>query len=255
MEFEINKFADGFKDTIEWMLNDSHANKIKKFLQDLKEDRYRLEKEPDSTKALSLLIKMIKTGGFRLKETKGFDDELDLALEQYGENFRTSPAKNKLIGLVGPNSRKIAVMEQLLTYPTLKDFTKYLHSIANQGKTTVLGEKGRDNYLRDFGYWDRIPIDRHQKRFIVRTGIYHVFRSSESCDHLNYNHLHSALTKFCNECLKDYVVEDIDLGKAPGVVDAFIWTFSAENLHNICGSTPQCDKCPLSDVCLYSVAR
>lgn len=254
MEFEIDNFTDGFKHTIEWMLNNSYAFEIKKFLRDLKDDRNRLEKEPDSIKALILLARMIKTGGFRLRETEDFGNKLASFRIKYGENFRTPSAISELIELVGPNAKKKAMMEQLLTtYPTLKNFTEDLHSLANKGKTNLLGEKGRDNYLRDLGYWDRIPIDRHQKRFIVRTGIYHVFGGNESCDHLNYNHIHYALTKFCNNCLSDYVVEDIDLGNAPGVVDAFIWTFSAENLYNICGAMPQCSKCPLTDVCLYSI--
>jgi hypothetical protein len=256
MEFEIDNFADGFKNTIGWILKDSHGHEIKKFLRALKDDKNRLEKEPDSIKALILLTRLIKTGGFRLREPKDFGNKLESFRERHSENFRTSSAKSELIQLVGPNTKKTAMMEQFLTkYPTLKIFTEDLHSLANQGKTNVLGAKGRDNYLRDLGYWDRIPIDRHQLRFIVRTGIYHVFGSSESCDHLNYNHLHCALTKFCNKCLKNYVVEDIDLGNAPGVVDAFIWTFSAENQHNICGARPRCNKCPLNDACLYSILQ
>ena len=253
MEFEINEFTNGFKKTIDWMLNDKYGDATKKFLNDLYKSR-NIKEELDSIEALILLTRIIKTGGFHLKETKVFLDTLDSFREQYGGNFRVPTARDELIELVGPNSMKKAKMEKLLLYPTLKQFTDDLYNSATQNKTEILGKKGRDNYLRDVGYWDRIPIDRHEMRFIVRSGIFHVFSHIDKSDHLDYNHLESALTNFCNKCLKDYFVEGINLGNAPGVVDAFIWTFSAEDKYNICGATPQCNKCPLNGTCLYSVA-
>jgi hypothetical protein len=51
-------------------------------------------------------------------------------------------------------------------------------------------------------------------------------------------------------------VEGIDLGHAWGIVDLFIWYFSAEkDGYNICGSTPNCEKCNLNDVCLYALTN
>ena len=180
LEFETDKFANGFKNTIDWMLTDSHGKMIIDDLKYFKSNKNSLEIDPESVEALRLIIKLIKTSGFRLKP-KNLDDKINSFIKQYGEDFRTSSAKNELIKLVGDRKKKN--IEQLLSYPTLKQFTDNLHVLASQKDTEVLGEKGRDNYLRDFGYWDRIPIDIHEMRFIIRSGIYHKFSKVERSDH------------------------------------------------------------------------
>ncbi len=252
MEFEINKFATEFKNTIDWMLRDSHGQEIKNGLQYFNTNKNSLKRDPDSKEALRMIIRLVKTSGFRLKP-RNLDNKLDLFIEQYGEDFRTSSAIDELIKLVG--DRKMKNIELLLAYPTLNQFTNNLYALANRGKTEVLGEKGRDNYLRDFGYWDRIPIDIHEMRFIIRSGIYHTFSSIDKCDHLRKSDLHYALTRFCRECLNGYSAEGIDLGTAPGIVDGFIWSFSAIDIYNICGVSPKCEKCNLCNACLYSLAN
>lgn len=252
MEFEINKFSNKFKNTIDWMLRDSHAQDIKDGLQYFNTNKNSLERDPDSKEALRLIIRLVKTSGFRLKP-RNFDNKLDSFIKQYGEDFRTSSARDELNMLVGDRKKKN--MELLFAYPTLKQFTDNLYTLANHGKTEVLGEKGRDNYLRDFGYWDRIPIDIHEMRFIIRSGIYHTFSSIDKSDHLRKSDLQDALTRFCRKCLNGYSVEGIDLGTAPGIVDTFIWSFSAIDIYNICGVTPKCEKCNLCDACLYSLAN
>ncbi|RQW80685.1 MAG: hypothetical protein EHM14_03835 [Methanothrix sp.] len=252
MEFEIDKFANGFKNTIDWMLKDIHAQEIKEGLQYFNDNKNKLEKDPDSTDALFMIIRLVKTSGFRLKP-RNFDNKLDLFIKKYAEDFRTISARDELIMLVGERKRKN--VELLFTYPTLKEFTDNLYALANHGKTEVLGEKGRDNYLRDFGYWDRIPIDIHEMRFIIRSGIYHSFSTVDKSDHLRKSDLHDALTRFCRNCLNDYSVEGIDLSTAPGIVDAFIWSFSAIDIYNMCGAVPKCKNCNLRNVCLYSLAN
>lgn len=248
--FDIEKFAEEFKKTIKWMLTKKHAEEIKSDLKNLKDNSRILNEDPDSFRALRTIIELIKTNGWRLKLPQNFNNQWEDFEEEYmNEGFRTQEAKEELINLVGRGrSNKI---EELFRYDTLKDFTENLYQLAQQGKTMVLGEKGRDNYLRDFGYWDRIPIDRHEMRFIVRSGIYHACSSIKKSDPLEKSHLQDALKEFCAKYLKDYKVEDIKLGSAPGIVDIFIWSFSAENRYNICGTIPNCKNCPLNGVCLY----
>lgn len=253
MGFDIDKLAEGFKKTIGWMLQGSHAQEIKKDLETFKNNKNILQKNPDSLEALRKITELIKTNGWRLKLPKNFDSEWNSFKNQYGRNFRMSKAKEELIKLVG-NRRKENI-DQLLTYSTLKQFTDELYNLAKQGKTKVLGEKGRDNYLRDFGYWDRIPMDRHEMRFIIRSGIYHACSSIDKSDPLEKRDLHDALNRFCAKYLKNHLVEGIDLGNAPGIVDIFIWSFSAEDRYNICVATPKCEKCNLKGVCLYALTN
>lgn len=250
MEFDTSKFTEGFKKAIGFMLNGKHSKKIKDDLQFFKDNKNRLQKDQDSLDALRLIIILIKTNSWRLKEPANFGSQMDSFFEKYGKNFRSSEAKKELIELVGER-RKENVEELLTNYSTIEQFTKKLYDLARQGKTAVLGEKGRDNYLRDFGYWDRIPMDRHEMRFIIRTGIYHACSVKNQSDHLEKGHLHNALTRFCAQHLRGYEVEEIDLGEAPGIVDIFIWSYSAEDRYNICGSTPKCEECSLRDSCLY----
>jgi len=251
MGFDINKFAGEFKNTIGWMLRDSYAQEIKKDLQLFKNNKNIIDAYPDSVEALRVIIELIKTNSWRLKKPAQFDSKRDSFINRHATNFRTATAKDELIKLVGDRRRKN--IEQLSTHSTLKQFTNNLYDLAKQGKTEVLGEKGRDNYLRDFGYWDRIPMDRHEMRFIIRSGIYHACSTKDKSDHLEKSDLHAALTSFCTKYLKGYVAEEIELGGAPGIVDIFIWSFSAEDRYNICGASPKCEECSLKGVCLYAL--
>jgi len=253
MGFDIDRFAEGFRNTISWMLVRGHAQEIKSDLQFFKHNKNSLENDHDSTKALWMIIELIKTNSWRLKKPANFDNNKNSFNSRYGTNFRTEEAKGELIKIVG--ERRKENIKQLFTYPTLKQFTDKLYNLAKGGKTEVIGEKGRDNYLRDFGYWDRIPMDRHEMRFIIRSGIYHACSYKDKSDHLEKNDLHNALTRFCTKYLKDYIVEGIKLGSAPGIVDIFIWSFSAEDRYSICVATPKCEGCNLKGVCLYALTN
>jgi len=254
MKFNVNKFAEEFKSSIEWMLSDKYAKEIKNDLKYFKNKKDSLKKDPDSLDALRMIIELIATKGWRLKKPVNFDNKMDSFFGTHRTNFRTSIARKELIGLFG-NWTKKNIEELLTNYPTIEQFTKKLYDLAKQGKTQVLGEKERDNYLRDFGYWDRIPMDRHEMRFIIRSGIYHICSIKDKSDHLEKSHLHDALTRFCSQYLKGYIVEGIDLGNTPGIVDVFIWSHCAENRYNICSSIPKCEGCTLNSVCLYATTN
>ncbi len=249
--FDIKKFGEEFKNTIDWMLRNKYAENITKHLQDFKTDKNSLEINPESTDALYEIIELIATKGYRLKRNNEFKKRLSNFIGSYGANFRSEDARKKMIELVGEKATKNVNI--LLEYKTIKEFTESLYNSAKKGETFVLGEKGRDEYLRDFGYWDRIPIDRHEMRFIIRSGIYHACSFKDKSDHLEINHLHDVLTQFCTQYLKGYVAEDIELGEAPGIADIFIWSFCAE--YNICGSTPKCNECNLNGACLYALTN
>jgi len=270
MEFHINKFADEFKKTIDWMLNDCHAQELKDDLLSFQKNKNILETKPYPIEALSMIVELIKTNSLHSKTSENFRKKMKdfrrKYKDEYDENFRTQKVKDELIEIVGKRKqRNIERLFECLESEnlTLKKFTDKLYELAKQGKTEVLGPKGRDNYLRDFGYWDRIPIDIHEKRFIIRSGIYHSCSSKQQSDPLDKDDLQDALTRFCKTYLKGFKVYlkdkeeeiEIELGSAPGIVDIFIWSFSAEDRYNICGDTPKCDECKLKGVCLYALTN
>jgi hypothetical protein len=116
-------------------------------------------------------------------------------------------------------------------------------------KEITFGEKGIDILLRDCGYLDRVPIDIHEQRFLVRTGIFE--RYSERGDPLRKADFHYALTAFCKSELAGMEFEGISLEDAPGVVDWAIWYFCAREWGDICGEKPRCSACPLAEGCEF----
>jgi len=183
--------------------------------------------------------------------------------DQFQHEFRKPASRRKLIELVGkmaPARKKQAkekmhaLLDQLVD-KSIRRFTEELNCLAEAGESTVLGEKGRDNYLRDLGYWKRIPIDRHEMRFIIRTGIYHACSGGRACDPLEKKTMHNALTRFCSRYLAGEKVKGIDLGHAPGIVDLFVWYHCARDRYNICGNMPRCMDCLMKKSCFYGGAR
>jgi hypothetical protein len=262
VEYDIDRFAKEFENVIDWMLTDSYARVLKDDLQLFNDNKSELGKSPDAPKALRTLVELIITQAWYYRTPANFKEEIDAFIAKYGANFRIPTAQADLTKLVEnlarPRivTRAIENIQRFLThYSTIEEFTKQLHYLAKQGETDILGEKGRDNYLRDFGYWDRIPIDRHLMRFIIRTGIYHACSAKGKNDPLERGSLHDALTQFCSTYLKGKVVDGIDLGDAPGIVDIFIWSYCGKERYNICGSTPKCDGCSLNHVCLYPLTQ
>ena len=99
---------------------------------------------------------------------------------------------------------------------------------------------------------------------MLRSGIYHSCSSRDRSDPLEKTHFQDVLTRFCKEYLKGFKVkiekkdggsEEIDLGKSPGIVDIFIWSYCAEDRYRICIKKPQCEICNLKGVCLYSITN
>jgi len=264
MKFEINSLANEFKNTIPWMLENEHGSEIEDFIQELIRNKDKFSRNPDYIKALETLIELIVTQSWYYRKPENFDNEMAVFRAKFEKNVRISEAQSELINIVEKTApqwiqnnamKKIQELLKILNNSTIKQFSDQLYTSAVQGKNNikVLGEKGRDNYLRDFGYWDRIPMDRHEMRFIVRTGIYHTCSKNEKSDPLQKSSLHDSLTDFCSNYLKGYSINGIDLGDAPGIADVFIWWFSAKKEYDICGSTPKCLECTFNDVCLYAI--
>jgi hypothetical protein len=190
-----------------------------------------------------------------------FDSEVDSFLVKHKGNLRTPGATADLAALVQRYSvfritqgKADEWVRKVFGYSTLSTFTEGQYRLRKNGKKALLGDKGTDHYLRDLGFFDRAPVDRHERRFLIRTGIFHAFTTKGRQDPLEYDCLHDALTTFSLFCLQGKRVAGIDLGSAPGLVDLFIWFFCAEGKYDICGKTPKCVECRLNDACLYGLA-
>jgi hypothetical protein len=253
MMFNISSFSEAFKNAIQWMLSDKLGNEIKQSVDDFKTNKKLINDNQDCIKALALIAELLHTNGRFYKTTDDFKNQLDIYTNKYESDFRSELAINELIKLVGiKHEHKI---NTLLAYNSIKEFKNNLYQMSLKWKTEVLGHKGRDNFLRDYGEWDRIPIDRHQIRFIIRSGIYHVFGHEKISDPSDNKDLHNIMSAYCFNQFTDYYVESISLQKAPGILDLFIWYYSADDKYEICTAAPKCNKCLLNKACLYSITN
>lgn len=265
MQFDIENFGAKFQDTIDWILQRERCGVVKEHLDNCLRRKNELEVNPDSPDALRFLVTLKVTNSWYRDEPKHFGDSFRSFEEQYGKDFRTEEAQESLADLITDYSvfripkQKVQqwVRGLLNDFDTLGDFTRDLYKLRKEGKRKLLGDKGADDYLRNFGKWDRIPIDIHETRFLIRSGIYHAFSTSGKQDPLEVRCLQHVLSEFCRYCLEGKMVEDIDLASAPGIVDIFIWSYCAEKDkgYNICGSAPRCGECGLRDSCFFGICR
>jgi len=117
-----------------------------------------------------------------------------------------------------------------------------------------LGFKGVHNLLRDLGYFDMAPIDIHERRFLLRTGVALRY-GPPNRDPLDLRFYLEALRRFCREELRGVKVLGVDLGNAPGMADLAIWYFSctgeSKDCKGVCSAKPRCEVCPVKDCCTY----
>jgi len=123
-------------------------------------------------------------------------------------------------------------------------------------KEVGIGEKGRDDVLRTVGFFDRVPIDRHERRFQIRTGIFH-YCSEWDADPESDISYRISLANFCSRYLKGVKVKNLDMGKNPGILDGIIFNFCSNKRHNICGDKPNCQRCILAEhkACLLDMLK
>ncbi len=108
------------------------------------------------------------------------------------------------------------------------------------------------------GYFDRVPVNIHERRLILRTDIALTYGPLNK-DPAQPEFYSEALTRYCRETLKNVELDGIPLESAPGILDWAIWYFSCEreskDCKALCASSPKCNVCPIKNVCLYRRTR
>lgn len=201
-----------------------------------------------------------------IEEEKSFKDGKIEWLPKY---FLDEEAEGTKILRQGPkklisNKKKEKIIEisKQLRFQPITDWIVDLHNRRRRGKT-CMGPKSDDDFLKGHGFFDRVPIDVHSKRFLFRTGILHYYSKKEQHNpskffstnyYKQYEVFQDALVSFCRDSLSGMEVGGFNLAENPGVVDLIIWRHCAESekhgCRNICGDQPKCDKCCFKDSCL-----
>ena len=277
--FDISVLAYDIKRLIEHLMSHEEIGKrIKEeivYYKQLKDDLQSGDSSnPGYREAFALLLEAIITQSWYYSLKGDERKNLYNLVHSYGVKGLTRGEGRKklleLINRIGPRRRREIVRKKIIQLlnemQTMEfhDWVKDLYNKAKKGKTKILGVKGRDDYLRCVGYWDRVPIDRHEARFIIRTGIFHACSLSDKGDPLERDHLQEAVRAFCKKYLNGFKVLGINLGEAPGILDKFIWYYckepskgegSNEEGLGICGKTPKCSECLLRNTCLFSLTK
>jgi hypothetical protein len=265
MQFDANGLALEFKDLINFTLADKYGPEIKDNIERYKKRRDEFLTMEDPKDAYKEVIKTKLTNGFYREisdiRKPDFDGDFDSFYYTYQNDPRTE-AINKLTDITinyssfpitQPNAKKW--VNKLFRYKNLKDFTENLYIQRKNGeKSEILGDKGADHYLRGVGYFDIIPIDLHERRFLIRTGIWHLFNVKNQ-DPTDIRSLQDALNQFSLHYLKGKLMEGIDLGVSPGIVDLLLWSFCSDQRYNICGKVPKCSGCKLEKTCFLGISN
>lgn len=157
--------------------------------------------------------------------------------------------------------KKIIEISNQIRFQHVADWIKNLHKLRRRGQT-LMGPKSDDDFLKEHGFFDRVPIDVHSKRFLFRTGILHYYSKKRKPNpkffstnyNLQYENFQEALKSFCHDFLSGIEVGGFDLAENPGVVDLIVWRHCAESeeydCRNICGDQPKCVKCSFKNACM-----
>jgi len=125
-------------------------------------------------------------------------------------------------------------------------------------KNVLGGYKSWNIFLRDAYNFKFIPIDIHEMRFQIRTGIFYYYLGENVHDPHVKEHYEYALRQFAKDFLSDVSISGYNLGENPGLVDKFIWLHCGDiKIENgkqvggkgICAKKPDCDNCILKTAC------
>jgi len=268
------KFSVGFEKILDMCLPD--GRRLKDLISEIEEEFLTNRKKiiegslPEEPVKLAISFICSRSGRWAALDTKvrkqlENKNPFDLLKEGETSSFldgiygKDSKARKDIEVKIGKFLRSLKDLEnRLRLWPEkerLKRFEQEFKEILmNDAK---IGKKGCDNLLRDCGFIDYVPIDVHEERFLLRTGIFHKHASTDKYDPTDYEHLSEAMKAFCRKELKNLRINKTSLSDAPGLVDLIIWYFSQEKTEQkkslgVCAKVPKCNRCPLTSICLFA---
>lgn len=191
--------------------------------------------------------------------------ELDDELKGWNVNYLSNQDGKKL--LLKHLNFDIKINKIILHYDYIKghSLNQWLNDL-NHGKISM-GLKSDDDFLKTYGYFKRVPIDRYYPPLLIRTGLLGDYIEQHDVDpgkfmgNLSNKPVYHAYTKLikdnCQHSLQGVVVKQYRLSENPGIVDLYIWKHcaSSNGAENICGNKPKCNKCVIMQYCNYGKKR
>lgn len=189
----------------------------------------------------------------KVQEDKGFEDWKP-------EHFSTEQGKKLLKDHIG-NSRKSNIIFEESKRMIVLGIRNWIESL-RKGEIYI-GLKTKDEFLKEIGFLEHIPIDRYYPPFLARTGLLIQYLSTSHKDPGKF--MRGLADKECYEAYKDMMVNlcrnnlkglkyrGLDLSMNPGIVDMAIWRHCAraKEAFDICGKEPHCARCIIKNLCEY----
>ena len=255
----INRLIEEYRDWLE--------KKIKEGLEWRDKIENNKLSEKDKETLLRDICVQILIQGRSSKGVKTQIKEIEKKIGKWSiENLESNLAS---IGMSERKREKLKEILSCLKTHFISEWIIKLHRDEIKDKKCRMGLKSDDDFLKDHGFYEHIPIDRHTQRFMFRTGIIHWYlKLHPEEDILNllsdvyekrYKLLRNAIIEFCKTFCKDINIQVMDkklnLAENPGILDILIWRHGGEDeelgCKNICGKKPKCEKCVFKHSCLH----
>jgi hypothetical protein len=187
--------------------------------------------------------------------------ETDPHFQAWNVDCMSTPKGEKLLFRYLKHPKKIPKVIEHYKYIQRTSITQWMEDM-NCGKISM-GLKSDDDFLKDYGYFERVPIDRFYRPFLFRTGIF--------CDYLEHYNVDTAkfigdlsdpavykayqaiIKDLCHDMLTEVTLNQHHLAEKPGIIDLYIWKHcaSSNDAANICGYKPKCHVCNIQQYCQY----
>ncbi|RLG90053.1 MAG: hypothetical protein DRO36_06725 [Candidatus Hecatellales archaeon] len=201
---------------------------------------------------------------------KGVGTQINNIEEKIGGWSIENVEKN--LDSLGMSDRKVEKLTKILQYlkdNSISDWIIKLHEDNDQMRDMELsmGLKSDDDFLKDHGFYEHVPVDRHTQRFLFRTGIiqWYLKRNDDVLTLFagtyeeKYKLFQKIMVAFCKKFCDDIYVQtpsgELRLAENPGILDIVIWRHCGEDeelgCRNICGNRPKCNECVFKEACLW----
>ena len=197
------------------------------------------------------------TGGIQLegegKWINPANDDVKKNLEKYrelkGKNVKVILENGKYIDIIETNEKSNIIsnsakstravgkkqtndgkekLKKILEYIRDNSIRDWIIKLHNKDDNTIptMGLKSDDDFLKELGFYEHVPIDRHIKRFLFRTGIIHWYfkEKSEKGEDISklfnnnvgsYRLFQEIMIAFCKEFCGDITIYGLKLSENP----------------------------------------
>jgi hypothetical protein len=223
--------------------------------------------KPSDKERFRALVSSIVTQNRKGVETTLKNIEKDQRFDGWDPGkFATSVGRDLLTDYVGHGEkvRKICdASESILRM----GFDEWVEALKKED--AYIGQKTRDDFLKETGNLNYFPIDRYYPRFLARTGLLSKYTFDTKADPAKfmdglgdekcYIAYKDMMINLCESNLKGLKYSnsnkrDFDLSENPGIVDMLIWRHcSAKDSggSETCAKEPDCPNCRIKTLCEY----